>query len=210
VLNPWNIDSLVDVERRTGKKIYNILQLRLHPSIIALKKMVEESAADMNFDVELTYITARGNWYHSSWKGDQSKSGGIATNIGVHFFDMLYWIFGKPISNKVHVHETTQAAGLLEFARARVKWFLSIDAESIPIDVLASGKRTFRSLSINGENFEFSDGFTELHLKSYQNILEGDGFGLEQARSAIEIVHDIRTQQPLGLVGEYHSFAAKK
>jgi UDP-N-acetyl-2-amino-2-deoxyglucuronate dehydrogenase len=208
VLNPWNIDSLADIEKQTGKKVYNILQLRLHPSIIALKKMVEESPADKTFDVELTYITSRGNWYYTSWKGDITKSGGVATNIGVHFYDMLSWVFGKLKSNTVHIHEHDRAAGYLEFERARVKWFLSIDASTIPNDVKAAGKRTFRSLSINGDSFEFSDGFTELHTNSYKQILEGNGFGLQEARTAIEIVHDIRVQKPAGVKGEYHPFAS--
>lgn len=207
VLNPWNIDSLIDIENQTGRKVYNILQLRLHPSIIALKKMVDESPADKTFDVELTYITSRGNWYYTSWKGDVTKSGGIATNIGVHFYDMLFWIFGSVKQNVVHIHEHDRASGYLEFERARVKWFLSIDAGVIPKDVLAAGKRTFRSLAINGDSFEFSDGFTELHTNSYKQILEGNGFGLREAQTAIQVVHDIRVQKPAGLKGEYHPFA---
>lgn len=207
VLNPWNIDSLADIEKQTGKKVYNILQLRLHPAIIALKKMVAEGAADKVYDVELTYITSRGNWYYSSWKGDLSKSGGIATNIGVHFYDMLSWVFGDLKGNVVHLHQHDRAAGYLEFEKARVRWFLSIEAGTIPDQVRAEGKRTFRSLSINGESFEFSDGFTELHTNSYKKILSGEGFGLIEARTAIQIVHDIRTQTPSGLQGDYHPFA---
>lgn len=207
VLNPWNIDSLVDIEKQSGKKIYNILQLRLHPSVIQLKNMVDESEADSVFDVELTYITSRGNWYYTSWKGDITKSGGIATNIGVHFFDMLFWIFGNVKKNIVHLHEHDRAAGYIEFEKARIKWFLSIDVETIPHLIRAQGKRTFRSLEINGDSYEFSDGFTELHTKSYQQILEGKGFGLEEARTAIEIVHDIRVQKPVGINGDYHPFA---
>jgi UDP-N-acetyl-2-amino-2-deoxyglucuronate dehydrogenase len=207
VLNPWNIDSLLDIEKQTGKKVYNILQLRLHPSIIALKKMVDESPAEKKFDVELTYITSRGNWYYTSWKGDITKSGGIATNIGVHFYDMLYWIFGEVKKNIVHQHEHDRASGYLEFERARVKWFLSIDAKTIPADLLSAGKRTFRSLTIDGNSFEFSDGFTELHTSSYKQILSGNGFGLKEAQTAIQIVHDIRVQQPVGLKEDYHPFA---
>lgn len=209
VLNPWNIDSLADIEKQTGKKVYNILQLRLHPAIIALKKMVAEGPAEKVYDVELTYITSRGNWYYSSWKGDLSKSGGIATNIGVHFYDMLSWVFGELKGNVVHLHQHDRAAGYLEFEKARVKWFLSIEAGTIPDEVRAEGKRTFRSLSINGESFEFSDGFTELHTNSYRKILEGEGFGLLEAKTAIEIVHSIRTQTAIGLKGDYHPFAAK-
>jgi UDP-N-acetyl-2-amino-2-deoxyglucuronate dehydrogenase len=208
VLNPWNIDALVDVEREFGKKIYNILQLRLHPSIIELKKKIESSKTDKKYDVDLTYITSRGSWYYSSWKGDLQKSGGVATNIGVHFYDMLTWIFGPVQNNVVHLHEHDRAAGFLEFEKARVRWFLSISYETIPIDIQVSGKRTYRLLSVDGESFEFSDGFTDLHTKSYQEILNGNGFELLEAKAAIEIVHNIRIQTPIGLIGDYHPFAS--
>ena len=207
VLNPWNIDSIADLEGSTGKRVYNILQLRHHPAIIELKRKVDESPADKIYDVELTYITSRGKWYFTSWKGDVTKSGGIATNIGVHFYDMLSWIFGRRKTNIVHLHEYDRAAGWLEFERARVRWFLSINSDTLPGEVLASGKRSYRSLTIDGELFEFSDGFTHLHTESYRQILEGRGNGLTEARSAIEIVHDIRTQSPVGMRGDYHPFA---
>lgn len=207
VLNPWNIDSLSDLENQTGKKIYNILQLRLHPSIIALKQKIANDNNDTIYDVDLTYITSRGNWYYTSWKGDVHKSGGIATNIGVHFYDMLSWIFGELKQNIVHLHEHDRAAGYLEFKRARVRWFLSIDYNTIPTEVSNAGKRTFRELNINGETFEFSDGFTELHTHSYKEILAGNGFRLSEAKTAVQIVHDIRSQKPLGLQGNYHPFA---
>ena len=205
VLNPWNIDSLADLQRESGRKVYNILQLRLHPAIIALKQRIEE-AGDRKHDVDLTYITSRGNWYYTSWKGDLSKSGGIATNIGVHFYDMLSWIFGPVQRNVVHVHTHDRAAGFLEFEKARVRWFLSINIDTIPSDVIAAGKRTYRSLSIDGVSFEFSEGFTELHTESYRRILNGQGFELEEARNAIQIVHDIRKQTPVGAIGDYHPF----
>ena len=205
VLNPWNIDSLADLQRESGRKVYNILQLRLHPAIIALKQRIEE-AGDSKHDVDLTYITSRGNWYYTSWKGDLSKSGGIATNIGVHFYDMLSWIFGPVQRNVVHVHTHDRAAGFLEFEKARVRWFLSINIDTIPSDVIAAGKRTYRSLSIDGVSFEFSEGFTELHTESYRRILNGQGFELEEARNAIQIVHDIRKQTPVGAIGDYHPF----
>jgi len=206
VLNPWNIDSLVYAEKEFGKKVYNIFQLRLHPSIIALKEKILKGPVDKIYDVDLTYITSRGNWYYTSWKGDIDKSGGIATNIGVHFYDMLSWIFGSLKKNIVHVHDHDRAAGYLEFEKARVRWFLSINFETIPKDVQNAGKRTFRSLSVEGELFEFSDGFTELHTQSYINILEGKGFLLLEAKAAIEIVHEIRTQTPIGLNGDFHPF----
>ena len=205
VLNPWNIDSIADLQRDSGRKVYNILQLRLHPAIIALRQRIEASG-DRKHDVDLTYITSRGNWYYTSWKGDLSKSGGIATNIGVHFYDMLCWVFGPVQQNVVHIHTHDRAAGYLEFERARVRWFLSINIDTIPADVIATGKRTFRSLSIDGESFEFSEGFTELHTESYRRILNGDGFELEEARNAIQIVHDIRKQTPVGAIGDYHPF----
>lgn len=207
VLNPWNIDSLAEFEKETGKKVYNILQLRLHPSIIALKEKVANTQRDTKYDLDLTYITSRGNWYYTSWKGDSSKSGGIATNIGVHFYDMLGFIFGKVEKNIVHLHTHDRAAGFLEFEKARVRWFLSINSETVPEELRAKGKKTYRSILLEGEEIEFSDGFTELHTESYKNILAGNGFGLDQARSSIQIVHDIRTQQPIGLKGDYHPFA---
>jgi UDP-N-acetyl-2-amino-2-deoxyglucuronate dehydrogenase len=208
VLNPWNIDSIVDLEAEYGANVYTILQLRLHPTIINLKKQIEEAPFDKIFDVDLAYITSRGNWYYSSWKSDLQKSGGIATNIGVHFFDMLSWIFGSLKTNVVHVNSHDRAAGFLEFERARVRWFLSINADTLPADQRASGKATYRSITIGNAELEFSDGFTDLHTVSYKGILEGNGFRASEARNAIEIVHGIRNTTPLGLVGDYHPFAA--
>jgi UDP-N-acetyl-2-amino-2-deoxyglucuronate dehydrogenase len=208
VLNPWNIDALQEIERETGHNIFTILQLRLHESIIALKNKVDNSPKDKLFEFDLTYQTSRGNWYYSSWKGDVSKSGGIATNIGVHFFDMLGWIFGKVKDNIVHIHTHDRAAGLLEFERARIRWFLSIEYDTIPEEVRVAGKRTFRSMEVDGEQIEFSDGFTELHTNSYKDILSGGGFKIDASKQAIEIVHDIRTKNPIGLKGDYHPFAS--
>lgn len=207
VLNPWNVDALMEMEQETGQRIFNILQLRLHPSLIALKDRVANGPKDKVYDFDLTYITSRGKWYYTSWKGDVTKSGGIATNIGVHFFDMLQWIFGEVKANTVHLHTHDRAAGYLEFAQARVRWFLSIDGDTLPDHCKASGKRTYRSMQLEGEEIEFSDGFTDLHTLSYREILEGRGFGIEEARTSIEAVHRIRTATPKGLVGEYHPFA---
>lgn len=209
VLNPWNIDALQEIERETGSKVYNILQLRLHPSVIALRERILQGPADKIYDVDLAYITARGNWYYTSWKGDISKSGGIATNIGVHFYDMLQWIFGTVRRNVVHVHTHDRAAGYFEFDRARVRWFLSINADTLPVAVQAKGGRTYRAITIEGEAFEFSEGFTDLHTVSYRDVLDGGGFGLEEARNAIQIVHEIRNATPVGLVGDYHELAGK-
>ena len=202
-----NIDALQEIEKETGHNIYTILQLRLHESIIALKNKVEAALKDKIFDFDLTYQTARGNWYYTSWKGDVSKSGGIATNIGVHFFDMLGWVFGTVKQNVVHLHTHDRAAGYLEFERARVRWFLSIAYDTIPEQVRLSGKRTYRSMEIEGEQIEFSDGFTELHTHSYKDILNGGGFRIDASKQAIEIVHDIRTKEIVGLKGDYHPFA---
>ena len=207
VLNPWNIDALLDIERESDCHAYTILQLRLHSSIIALKEKIENSPADAVFDVDLTYLTSRGNWYYTSWKGDVSKSGGIATNIGVHFYDMLAWVFGDVKMNKVHVHTHDRAAGYLEFDRARVRWFLSINAGTLPDDIQENGQTTYRSITIDNEEIEFSKGFTDLHTASYQHILNGDGFGINEARQSIEIVHDIRTAELSPLVGDYHPLA---
>ncbi len=206
VLNPWNIDNLAELEKETGKHVYNIFQLRLHPAIIALKEKVKNAPADKIFEFDLTYITSRGNWYYTSWKGDLDKSGGVATNIGVHFFDMLTWIFGDVKRNDVHVHAFDRAAGYLEFNRAKVRWFLSINEDTIPEEVRKQGKRTYRSMKIEGEEIEFSDGFTDLHTTSYKEILAGNGYRLLEAKPSIQIVHDIRHAQPLGLVGEYHPY----
>ncbi|MEI6311439.1 MAG: Gfo/Idh/MocA family oxidoreductase [Bacteroidota bacterium] len=206
VLNPWNIDNLAELEKETGKNVYNIFQLRLHPAIIALKERVKNAPADKIFEFDLTYITSRGNWYYTSWKGDLDKSGGVATNIGVHFFDMLTWIFGDVKRNDVHVHTFDRAAGYLEFSRAKVRWFLSINESTIPDEVRSQGKRTYRSMKIEGEEIEFSDGFTDLHTTSYKEVLAGNGFKLLEAKPSIQIVHDIRHTQPIGLVGEYHPY----
>ncbi len=192
VLNPWNIEALMEIEKEAGGEVFTILQLRLHPAIIALKEKIAAAPADKKFTVNLQYITSRGHWYHTSWKGDIEKSGGIATNIGVHFFDMLIWIFGDVKTNTVTEHTTQIASGQLELERANVNWMLSIDANKLPNEAKAAGKRTFRTLTIDGDGFEFSDGFTELHTKSYEEILKGNGFPISETLKAIELVHTIR------------------
>ncbi len=207
VLTPWNLEGLKEIEEETGKSIYNILQLRLHPAIIDLKKQVENGDPEKIYDVDLSYLTSRGKWYYASWKGDLSKSGGIATNIGIHFYDMLTWIFGGVLENKVHVHTHDRAAGFLQLEKARVRWFLSIDYNAIPDAIRSTGARTYRSITFDGKEIEFSGGFTDLHTLSYQDILSGNGFGMEDAATSIDIVHEIRGQQPIGLKGRYHPFA---
>lgn len=207
VLNPWNIDALMNIEKETGHKAFTILQLRLHESIVALKKKIAEGPADKIYDVDLTYITSRGNWYYASWKGDVNKSGGIATNIGIHFYDMLSWVFGPVTKNIVHVMTHDRVAGYLEMKQARVRYFLSINAETLPENAVQGEKRTYRTIMIDGAEFEFSSGFTELHTKSYQEILAGNGFRISEAKNCIEIVHDIRYSTPVGLKGDYHPLA---
>ena len=208
VLSPWNIDALEAIEREGDSRIYNILQLRLHPAIQELRDKVASAPADKVFDVDLTYLTSRGRWYHVSWKGDEHKSGGIATNIGVHFYDMLGWVFGALKNSVVHLHEADVASGYLEFERARVRWFLSINADYLPKQAIDAGKRTYRAILIDGEELEFSEGFTDLHTISYRDILDGGGFGLTEARSCIETVFQIRQSIPVGLTGDYHPFCA--
>ncbi|HMP23646.1 MAG TPA: Gfo/Idh/MocA family oxidoreductase [Saprospiraceae bacterium] len=208
VLNPWNVDALRDIEMETGRKIYTILQLRLHPAIIELQKRIAAAPPHTVHDVDLTYITARGSWYYASWKGDPEKSGGIATNIGIHFFDMLTWVFGAVQENIVHVHTHDRAAGYLHLDKARVRWFLSINADTLPDEAKARGARTFRSITVDGSEIEFSEGFTDLHTLSYQSILAGQGFGLSDAATSIQMVQQIREMQPAGLQGAYHPLAA--
>ncbi|WP_456381181.1 Gfo/Idh/MocA family protein [Hydrogenimonas sp.] len=212
VLNPWNIDALDVIEEETGKRVYNILQLRLHPSIVALKERVASELKrnpQKRYTIDLTYLTSRGKWYFISWKGDESKSGGIATNIGVHFYDMLTWIFGKVEESVVHLKTPYANAGSLRLAHADVRWFLSVKYDYIPEEVKAKGQRTYRSITVDGEEIEFSGGFTDLHTRSYEEILAGRGFGLQEARPSIEIVSSIRSAKPVGRVGEYHPFCRK-
>ncbi len=209
VLNPWNLDGLAEMENHTGKKIYSILQLRLHPAIIALKEKVENTPAGHTFDVDLTYITSRGGWYHVSWKGDEPKSGGIATNIGVHFYDMLSFIFGPMKTNLVHQRTDKHSAGYLEFERANVRWFLSVDRHNLPAHT-PEGQTTYRSITVDGDEIEFSGGFTDLHTLSYQDILNGGGFGIEDVRPAIELVSNLRTLDLTPRKGDMHPFAKDK
>jgi UDP-N-acetyl-2-amino-2-deoxyglucuronate dehydrogenase len=204
VLNPWNVDALQEIENETGRKIYTILQLRLHPKLLELREKIKNGPKDKVYDVDMTYITSRGNWYSISWKGDIQKSGGVATNIGIHFFDMLSWIFGDSRKNIVHMSEPHKAGGYLELENARVRWFLSLDYKDIPESVIRSGKRTFRSITVDGEEVEFSEGFADLHTMSYREILAGRGFGLRDARQSVETAYIIRNSKPLGLHGDYH------
>jgi len=212
VLNPHNIDQLKIIEEETGQRVYNILQLRLHPSIIALKEKVTKelkSNPHKVYDIDLSYLTSRGKWYFISWKGDISKSGGISSNIGVHFYDMLCWIFGEVEENIVHLKTSDTNAGSFKLKNANVRWFLSVNYDYIPKAVKEDGQRTYRSITVDGEEMEFSGGFTDLHTRSYEEIIKGNGFGLDEAYTSIEIVLQIRREEALGLVGNYHPFCQK-
>ena len=212
VLNPADIDTLKLVEEETGNKVYNILQLRLHESIIALKEKVTKELKknpDKIYDIDLTYLTSRGKWYFTSWKGDQNKSGGIASNIGVHFYDMLCWIFGDVEENIVHVKTADTNAGYFKLKNATVRWFLSVNYDYIPEVIKEKGIRTYRSITVDGEEIEFSGGFTDLHTKSYEHILNGGGFGLDEAYGSIRTVSTIRNLPAIGLEGDYHPFCEK-
>lgn len=208
VLNPWNIDGLGEIEAETGRKVSTILQLRLHPTIQALKQRVDASGQN-EFIVDLTYITSRGRWYHTSWKGDEAKSGGIATNIGVHFFDMLAYVFGPAQRNVAHLRNDERAAGYLECGRAKIRWFLSVDRRDLPSHI-EEGKTTYRSMTIDGEELEFSDGFTDLHTRSYEEIIAGRGFQLDEVRRSIDIVSDFRAREIERRVGERHPFVQEE
>jgi len=210
VLNPWNLEALQEIENETGHKIYTILQLRLHPRIKELRERILSGPKGKVYDVDMSYITSRGNWYHISWKGDIQKSGGVATNIGIHFFDMLSWIFGPTKSNIVHLSEPDKVAGYLELENARIRWFLSLDYNDIPDSVKKTGQRTFRSITVEGEEIEFSEGFADLHTLSYKEILSGRGFGLKEARQSVETAYTIRNSKPVGIQGNYHPILKTK
>jgi UDP-N-acetyl-2-amino-2-deoxyglucuronate dehydrogenase len=210
VLNPWNVDALQEIENETGHRIYTVLQLRLHPKILELRDKIRNGPKDKIYDIDMTYITSRGNWYSISWKGDVQKSGGVATNIGIHFFDMLSWIFGDTRKNIVHISEPDKAAGYLELENARVRWFLSLDYNDIPAACKETGRRTYRSIRVDGEEIEFSEGFGDLHTMTYKEILAGRGFGLKEARQSVETAYTIRNAKPLGLKGDYHPFLKTK
>jgi UDP-N-acetyl-2-amino-2-deoxyglucuronate dehydrogenase len=206
VLNPWNIDALEELQQESDRRIYTVLQLRVHPSIVALREKLRTQPADKKHEVRLTYITSRGPWYLVSWKGQAERSGGLATNIGIHFFDMLMWLFGDVQYNNVHVATATRVGGFIELQNARVQWFLSIERDDLPPEAVECGMPTYRSITIDGEEIEFSGGFTDLHTIVYQDILAGRGFGLEDARPSIVLAHSIRGAQPIGVTSDSHPF----
>lgn len=206
VIKPWNIDALTEIEKESGHKVFTVLQLRHHKSIIELREKIKAQKSDNKSDINLTYITPRGPWYHYSWKGKLEQSGGLATNIGIHFFDLLIWLFGPVVNNEVHVSTTTRIGGYVELEKARVKWFLSIDKNDLPKQAVAEGKTTYRSLTMDGDEIEFSGGFTDLHTVVYDEVLKGGGFGLADARPSVELVHKVREAQPIGLNPNSHPF----
>ena len=195
VLNPWNVDALIELETEYKNRVHTILQLRHHEAILELKDKITNGPSDKVYDIDLTYITSRGNWYYTSWKGNEDKSGGIASNIGVHFFDMLQWIFGPMENSTIDIKTKDTNSGKLTFKQARVNWYLSINAENLPRKSKNEGLPTYRTLSIEGKDIEFSKGFTDLHTVSYQKILTGEGYGLADAKSSIEIVSEIRNKK---------------
>jgi len=209
VLNPWNAEALMKLEETSSNKVNTILQLRLHPSIIALKKKIESEPQDKIHDIDLTYITSRGNWYYASWKGALEKSGGICSNIGIHFFDMLIWIFGDVQKSKVHLMEHDRASGVLQLKNANVRWFLSINAETLPGEIVAKGQRTFRTITIDDEELEFSAGFTDLHTESYKHIVQGNGFVIGETLKSLELAYDLRHAKVEAVSGDAHPFASK-
>lgn len=206
VLNPWNLDALRELEEESGRRVYTILQLRVHPSLVALRDSLAQESSTEKHDVVLTYITSRGPWYMSSWKGNLERSGGVATNIGIHFFDLLIWLFGTVESSEVHYADNRKTGGYIELERARVRWFLSIDRNDLPDTATECGLSTFRSITVDGKEVEFSEGFTDLHTVVYQETLEGRGFGIEDARSSIILAHQIRNAQSTGVTENSHQF----
>jgi UDP-N-acetyl-2-amino-2-deoxyglucuronate dehydrogenase len=208
VLNPWNLDALAELEAETGRRVWTILQLRAHPALEALRERIRSEGAGRRREVLLTYITSRGQWYLRSWKGISERSGGVATNIGVHFFDLLAWLFGGVGEIRVHRRDDRTCAGLLELEGARVRWFLSIDAAHLPPERRAAGERTFRSITVDGEEIEFSGGFADLHTEVYRRTLAGEGFGIEDARGSIEAVQRIRSAEIFAAGGDAHPLLA--
>jgi UDP-N-acetyl-2-amino-2-deoxyglucuronate dehydrogenase len=204
VLNPWNVEALEEIEKESKGKINTILQLRLHPAIIELKKKIDSGDKNKIYDIDLAYITSRGHWYMVSWKGDIGKSGGVATNIGIHFFDMLTWIFGDVKKSVVHISQQKRAAGFMELQKARVRWFLSLERNDLPNRPQSEKPVTYRSITVDGQEIEFSEGFGDLHTESYKKILAGEGFTTKDIITSVRMASDVRKAEPVGLKGEYH------
>ena len=206
VINPWNLDALEELEKEVGRKVHTVLQLRVHPTLIALKEDLEAVDGAVKNEVVLTYIAGRGEWFQVSWKGVEERSGGLATNIGIHFFDLLIWLFGAVDRCEVHLNHPKRIAGFLELERACVKWFLSTDTADLPFTVEPGERTTYRSITLNGKELEFTEGFTDLHTRIYENILAGQGFGIDDARPSIELAHKIRTTKPVEQMDNLHPY----
>lgn len=206
VLNPWNLDALEALEKETGRSVFTVLQLRVHPSLVELKQKIESAKTPKRYQVVLTYITSRGTWYDYSWKGIPEKSGGVGTNIGIHFFDLLIWLFGPVKTTELHLSQNKRMAGYLELEKADVRWFLSIRPEDLPADVKQTGKTTYRSITLDGEEIQFSEGFTDLHTKVYSETLAGRGFGIKDARPSIELAYQLRNMNPSLNPSNHHKF----
>jgi len=209
VLNPWNIDALMELEQESQSRVYTILQLRVHPSLIALKEKLAKEKRNGKYDVVLTYVTSRGRWYLVSWKGQMDRSGGLATNIGVHFYDLLIWLFGPVEHSEVHMANQHKTGGFIELERARVKWFLSIDSADLPKEAIEKDLTTYRSITMDDEEIEFSGGFTDLHTEVYRNIMAGKGFGLTDSLPSITLVHNIREATATGVNQNSHDILKK-
>lgn len=209
VANPWQLDALQELEEESEGKVYGILQLRVHPAIIALREKIMNAPKDAKFDINLTYITSRGRWYLYSWKGDEDKSGGIAANIGIHFFDMLMWIFGSVKQSELYLRKPNKMSGFMELEKANVKWYLAIDKSDLPPQAVEKGMPTYRSITVDGEEIEFSGGFTDLHTRMYEVILEGNGYGMNDVRPSIELVSKLRTINLENNTDEIHPYMMK-
>jgi UDP-N-acetyl-2-amino-2-deoxyglucuronate dehydrogenase len=210
VINPWNLDALEELEQETGRRVFTILQLRLHPQLMALRERLRSEAAGGEHEVRLTYITARGRWYDVSWKGSDERSGGIVTNIGIHFFDLLLWLFGPMVACEVHLHDQRRIGGFLQLERARVRWFLSADLADLPFTPEPGVKTTFRSITVDGEEIEFSEGFSDLHTRVYEEAIAGRGFGIGESRPSIDLSHRIRQTQPVRVSSRLHPMIASR
>jgi UDP-N-acetyl-2-amino-2-deoxyglucuronate dehydrogenase len=209
VLNPWNLDALQELENETSTRVYTVLQLRVHPALVELKQKLDKLKSNTKHDVVLTYITSRGLWYYFSWKGMVEKSGGIATNIGIHFFDMLMWLFGDAQSSILHLKEDKRMSGFIELQNANVKWFLSTDKSDLPVEAHQKGLTTYRSITIDGEEIQFSEGFTDLHTRVYEETFKGNGFGIEDARPSIVLARKLRSAPAIDVLDNIHPFALR-
>jgi UDP-N-acetyl-2-amino-2-deoxyglucuronate dehydrogenase len=209
VLNPWNLDALQELEQESSARVFTVLQLRVHPALLELKQKLSKEKSKQKHEVVLSYITSRGLWYYFSWKGMIEKSGGIATNIGIHFFDFLMWLFGDVQTSVLHLKDNKRMSGFMELQNANVKWFLSTDRNDLPEETSKKGVSTFRSITVDGEEIQFSEGFTDLHTRVYEETLKGNGFGIDDARPSIILVQKLRSANTINDIDNIHPFALK-